>query len=799
MVRADHRQSTTNRAMDTSSARHLPTISGIPPRQPPALPPGPLIGRDQDLAQVRVALADPDARVVSVLGPGGVGKTRLALTIAHELATTYANGVVWVPLDRVATDSLWEAIGRQLALTPVEGATWLDRVTGSLGSGRFLLLLDNCESMPDALDDLPDLLAHCPGVSVLATSRETLRLPDEREIWLHPLALPNPGEDQDAESERFEDNPAVQLFALRTRNADSGFSVNHENIRKIEQIVRRLDGLPLAIELAAASIRHLSLDDVLHMLEEALSSLAGGTRTLPERHQSLRELVRRSLDSLPPQVRANTLRLAVFANGFTPDSVAALLDSGSRHEAWNLLLSLADRSIITPAARDDGSPARFTMLQTIRSVVKEELEASPELLSQTLHRQAQSLVTLAREADRRYHGPEGIAWLRRMRRDHIDVHTLLKQSLARPDLRPAAISLSGDMFWFWYTQGHYQWALPRIENLIDLADDTISSHSRARAHVTAGWLAHRMAQFERANRHFTAARSLFGPDPDRGSLLGDIGYSYILAHDRRDMPGAIRVLKDVSVQAQSVENAWHEEAAGHFGIGILQYFDGDYAPAREHFNQTIRLGRAYNDGQSIGMSLMYLAHVDRAEGAPAEAFWKLREALPLLMEIGDLATAALLLDIVASTLVELDAHELAMQALAVGEHLRTTMGIPRSPLELPDAAATRQRIDAALQSGSGIPPTEGTLDLGKTIDRLLRFEPNATPEGEAPSRPASGTNLSPRELEVLHLVATGMTSSEIAAALFVSPHTVKRHMANIRQKLGVRSQAAAIAALRGQQ
>jgi predicted ATPase/DNA-binding CsgD family transcriptional regulator len=793
MTRDDHRESTTNRPMDTPSPPHLPAISGIRPRQPPTLPPGPLVGREKDLARLHQALFAPDARTVSVLGPGGVGKTRLALAVAHTLAATFADGVLWIPLDRIDADSLWEAIGRQFSLTSADGNTWMQRVCGYLGQGQFLTVLDNCESMPEIADDLPELLTRCTGVKALLTSRETLRLPGDHEIWLDPLTLPDQDPGSDTETGSPEENPAVHLFTLRARQVYPDFVVTSANRGTVHRIVQRLDGLPLAIELAAASMRHLSLEEVLQMIDEALSSLSGGPRTLPDRHHSLREMVRRSLDSLSPHVRTDTLRLAVFTDGFTPDTVGRVIDSGSRHDAWKLLLSLADRSIVTRVPTRQDTRARFTMLQTIRSVVREELEASPDLFATTLHRQANALVDVAREADRHYHGPEGLAWLQRMRRDHIDIHAVISQSLTRPDLGRMAIELCGDMFWFWYTQGHHQWALVRVENLLDLAGESVSQTSRARAHVTAGWLAHRMAQFERANRHFTAARELFGPKPERGSLLGDIGYAYILSHDRRDTSGAMRLLDAVADQARSVPNAWHEEAAGHFGIGLLQYFDGDYQPARERFNETIRLGRAYNDGQSIGMSLMYLAHVDRAEGAPAEAFWKLREALPLLMEIGDLATAALLLDIVASTLVELDAHELAMQALAVGEHLRAKMSIPRSPLELPDAEATRQRINSALAPGV----TPRTLDLGVTIDRLLRFQPGTTPMAESADRPA-GPNLSPRELEVLHLIATGMTSSEIAAALFVSPHTVKRHMANIRKKLGVRSQAAAIAALRDQ-
>jgi DNA-binding CsgD family transcriptional regulator/tetratricopeptide (TPR) repeat protein len=312
-----------------------------------------------------------------------------------------------------------------------------------------------------------------------------------------------------------------------------------------------------------------------------------------------------------------------------------------------------------------------------------------------------------------------------------------------------------------------------------------------------------MRQIERAEMHFAMARDLFGDEPSRGSLLCAVGSSYVLSFDRPDTPAAIRELERVIELAPEVENAWHELAAGHFGIGLLRYYEGELVEARERFRETLRLGKAHDDAQSMGMALVHLAHVDRAEGELGQAFWKLREALPLLMELGDLATIALVLDIVAAMLVKLEACELAMQVLAIGEHLRGIMSLPRAPLEMPDVEATRARIDAWRSASSRDFADGSTFDLGKTIDHLLRFDPERVEEqatagedSDAKVGQGASTILSPRELEVLQLVATGMPSPEIAATLFVSPHTVKRHMANIREKLGVRSQAAAVAALR---
>jgi predicted ATPase/DNA-binding CsgD family transcriptional regulator len=785
--------------VDDRGLVHLPSVSGMPRRQPPPLPSDALIGREHERQLLRDLLLDPETRIVSILGPGGVGKTRLALVAAHAVARDFAHGVLFLRLDRHSGGSLWELIGAHLSLTPPHDASWPEAVIGTLTGQYLLLVLDNCESALDMLDELPALLERCPGITTLTTSRETLRLPGEREVWLSPLPIP---EDASSPASTLTDNPAVQLFLLRARQVRPDLDVTPADHTTLGAIIRLLDGLPLAIELTAAYARHLSLDEILVLLREAMPSLSGGPRSLPARQQSLRQLVQWSLDTLPPDVHQAALALSIFPNGFSPADVAAVTGSGTRRQAWDLLLTLADKSLVTRSGTGDLSDARFYMLQTIRSVLRDELESTPDLRAETLERLACTLVAYARQADAGYHGPDGLLWLQRMRDQHDNVQLIVTMAFSNPELLPAALELCGSMFWFWYTQGHYQWALPLTEHLLEAGHGDIPGETRAHAHVTAGWLAHRMAQGERAARHFERARSLFGPSPSRASLLGAIGFAYTLSFDGNDTTATIDELERVIELARTVPNAWHEEAAGHFGIGISFYFSGDLPGARSHIMETIRLGRAHSDGQSIGMSLMYLAHIDRAEGKPAEAFWKLREALPLLMEIGDRATAALLLDVASSVLVSLTACELAMQSLAVGEHLRTTMNIPRAPVEMPDTEATRARIDAWLATLAAGERPATSIDLGETIDRLLQFHPEsrasisegARDTGETTS--SAQTVLSPRELEVLHLISTGMTSSEIAAALFLSPHTVKRHMANIREKLGVRSQAAAIAALR---
>jgi DNA-binding CsgD family transcriptional regulator len=408
------------------------------------------------------------------------------------------------------------------------------------------------------------------------------------------------------------------------------------------------------------------------------------------------------------------------------------------------------------------------------------------------------VIALAREASRSYHGPDQLLWLQRIDTDHANIAAVMETAPDDADGVRAGLDVAGPMFWFWYTRGYHTWALPLLERLLHHAPADVPAATRGAAHVTAGWLAFKQAQVERAERHFARAHELI-PEPSTPvALLGRIGAAYVLSFDRTDTPGAIGMLRDVGERAHRIEGAWHEEAAAHFGIGLLEYFDRHLPEARASFEASIRILRAQDDRQGLGMNLIYLAHCDRLAGDPRAALWKLQEALPLLFEVGDRANIALTLDAVVATLVDLRERDLALRVIAVDQHLRQAFGIPRTPLERPDYVDALERLEAEMSNQPAQAP--GQLSLNEAIDLLLQFRPDATTHdpGEEASGgpgPTPATVLSPREIEVLHLVAAGLTAAEIATTLFLSRHTVKRHMANIRQKLGVRSQAAAVAVL----
>ena len=766
-------------------------------RARPGMPPGAFVGRDAVLRLIREALVERRARLLTILGPGGVGKTHLALMATHDIAGQFRDGVCFLSFIQHTPDTVWQAIARELGVTNASHAPWPDAVRDALREQDLLLILDNCETVVEGFVELPALLAACPGVVVLATSQVALRLRGEHELWLEPLALPDGGSTWTAETVRRV--AAIELFSLRAANVNPRFTVTDDTADTLAAIVRALDGLPLAIELAAAQMRHLTPSALLNRLTSALPSLGGGPRDLPARHQSLMNAVQWSLGLLGPAERTAYLQLAVFADGFTPDAAQAVAGEAVAHDGWELLMGFADKSLLKRVAGDDDQP-RFMMLETVRAVALDLLRQEPALAQATRERHARFLIALAREADHAMHGPEQLRWLRRLDTEHANIRAVMEGGLVdEPDVR-LALELAGPMFWYWYSRGWHMWALPLIERLLDRAPADLDPTIRGAARTTAGWLAFKQTQVDRAEMHFAEAMRLL-PEPDsRVALLARIGTAYVLSFDRRDTPGAIARLRTVVEQAPAVTGAWHEHAAGHFGIGLLEYFDHHAGEARAGFDASVRIARAHDDRQSLSMNLVYLAQLDSAAGQPLAALAKLQEALPLLVEVGDRATIALALDAAVATLVALDEPALALQTVAVADRLRRTAGLPRSPLEQQDIDAPLAAIRARPDHDPATPPPAVRLD--EAVDLLVRFQPPAMGGAEepdttteAPVRLATEV-LSARELEVLELVASGMTAAEIAATLYVSPHTVKRHMANIRRKLGVRSQAAAVAALR---
>jgi DNA-binding CsgD family transcriptional regulator len=383
------------------------------------------------------------------------------------------------------------------------------------------------------------------------------------------------------------------------------------------------------------------------------------------------------------------------------------------------------------------------------------------------------LARVVAEAKTHMHGPNELAWRRRL-------HDLLPDVMATwDDPDPAtALRLIADMQWFWYTGAMYAPVLPRMEDVIARGQ---GHEAGAGAHVTLGWMWHRLGEIATAQGHFEQAIRSSSPGNPVGQLA-TIGIAYCVMYEGKHIERGIAMFDDVIAGASRQDSVSHELVAAWFGKGLMLAMHGDMAPAQPCFLHALEMAERINDFHALGMCLMQLATINLAQGDADPALWKLQEAIPQILAGGDLATVALALDILASTLMAMSQSERAALALAHSERLRDRLGIVRSPLE-------QQAID---DLRIGLPPLPHLTADTANEQVLDLLDTSGTQEAEA--TPAA--MLSPRELDVLELTARGYRGAEIAERLFISPNTVKRHMANIRRKLGVKSQAAAIATIR---
>ncbi|MGI9157042.1 MAG: ATP-binding protein [Marmoricola sp.] len=663
---------------------------GAPTKLP--VPPTPLVGRDRELGQVRNCLLEPDGRLVTLTGPGGSGKTRLAIAVAASLDRDFSSGVFFVPLAAARdADVMWDTIADALGVAR-EGAT-AEAVVEHLSGCHALLVLDNLEQLSEASQVIQNLLAGAPKLSVLAASRRPLHLQGEHEHPVPPLTLPK---DPGAGADEVAASGAVRLFVQQATMVRPGFTLTDDQAADVAAICTRLDGLPLAIELAASRVRLLAPRALLARLDHSLGLGAGGAGR-PARQQTLRDTIAWSYNLLPVHLQAVFRRAGVFVGGCELKAFAAVVgvDGSAEADALDLVADLVDASLLTIGEDVDGEP-RVTMLETIREFCLERLTEASELDDvRRLH--AERYVQFAQHAASQLHGTQQVTWLDRLEAEHDNLRASLSWSLEPAagdhDRVTLALRLVNALSWFWYGHGHAVEGRRWFERAIAMVDRDDGPDVATAMHGL-GVLMLQQAEAEAARAVLEHSLAMWRHLEDRDRVAMELS-SLAVAHRMLGETDTARSLLQESIDLCRALGNDARLATALTNLGCVEIDSGEPERAMVALGEALVIDRRTDDSWAVAVDEGNLAaallHGGRAEAARE----LLCSVIYNVVGLRDIELVADTLEHFAAVVAALGARLRAASLAGAAQGIRDKAGMP---ISAPDAALLERTLGPAREA-----------------------------------------------------------------------------------------------------
>jgi predicted ATPase/class 3 adenylate cyclase len=661
------------------------------------LQPTPLVGREKEVSEVCDLLRGTETRLLTLTGPGGTGKTRLALQAAADLLDDFPDGTFFVPLATLSEAELFLSTVAETLGVRETGEQPLDEsLKDYLKERRLLLVLDNFEQVLGAAPTVTELLAAAPGLKVLATSRAPLGLYGEHEYAVPPLSVPDVRHLPDFKT--LSQYEAVRLFIERAKAAKADFEVTDESAPAVAEICVRLDGLPLAIELAAARIKMLPPKAMLQRLSSRLKLLTGGARDLPVRQRTLRGAIEWSHTLLGDGEKTLFARMAVFSGGRTLEAVEAVCDAQGDLpvDSFEGVSSLLDKSLLRQEEGPEGEP-RFVMLETIHEYAREKLQESGE--AEVIGRaHTEYFLALAEEAEPELVGTDQVSWMDVLEAEHDNLRAALSRSLEAGD-SGSALRIGGALWRFWNVRGHFsegrRWLTAGLSG-----EGAAALSLRARASLGLGYLELRQGDYPRAVEDLEVSHSLYREIGDRRGEAYALCFLGWIALDRNEFDRAEELLEESLALSRAAGTA-RDVSVSLNALAMLKVYRGDHERATAMQEECLSLAREAGDVQIIAVLTYNLGFTAAMTGEyeRAEAF--VREAQALFREVGDRGMAPLASNRLGFLALSQDdpdrAEELCVEAIRDLQEQAQIPGIDFALEILGGVAASRGEIRRAAQ------------------------------------------------------------------------------------------------------